>query len=203
MFGAWILLMNLLGSHAQAEDSVFPDCTIPVYVSQASVPLPIFKQYTHSIYDAAGLWNDVSEDFHFYIKDWNFKSEPAYGTVTVSMTKVQQLQPNQIALTWNKQYDTGFSRSRVEVDNTWNYCTPTSDSSTCVSMFNVFVHEFGHVLGLDHSDDPNSVMYSVMPLGPTRKALTTDDIRAVRELYQPDGSSCTTTALGTLVWALD
>ncbi|KAK9248128.1 Matrixin-domain-containing protein [Lipomyces tetrasporus] len=46
----------------------------------------------------------------------------------------------------------------------------------------VAVHEFGHSLGLEHSDVPNSVMY---PFANGVTALTAADIAAIRKVYGP------------------
>ncbi|HAT54687.1 MAG TPA: peptidase M10 [Lactobacillus sp.] len=45
----------------------------------------------------------------------------------------------------------------------------------------VAIHEIGHVLGLDHSSDPNSVMY---PVTQGRVQLTSGDIAGLRSIYQ-------------------
>ncbi len=55
-------------------------------------------------------------------------------------------------------------------------------------VYTVMMHEAGHVLGLDHSADPSSVMYQDY-LGP-RKGLSAGDVSAIQALYgarQPDG----------------
>lgn len=47
--------------------------------------------------------------------------------------------------------------------------------------FGVFLHEFGHVLGIEHSDDPNSVMY---PRYRGQLDLGTWDVARVVERYE-------------------
>lgn len=51
---------------------------------------------------------------------------------------------------------------------------------TPTKLYAVVMHEMGHVLGLDHSADPNSVMF---PTIHEPAALTAGDIAALRDLY--------------------
>ena len=47
----------------------------------------------------------------------------------------------------------------------------------------VALHEFGHALGIAHSDDVNAVMFDSYIT--TRRSLTDDDIDAIEDLYVP------------------
>lgn len=56
------------------------------------------------------------------------------------------------------------------------------------NLFGVAVHELGHSLGLDHSGDPNAIMYDTYnPQNPTVQ-LNGDDIAAIQQLYGSNGS---------------
>lgn len=50
------------------------------------------------------------------------------------------------------------------------------------NLFQVAVHEIGHILGLYHSNDPSSVMYGYYSFNPNFR-MNTDDIRRIRALY--------------------
>lgn len=56
-----------------------------------------------------------------------------------------------------------------------------------IRLYNVSLHEIGHLLGLDHSQDQNAIMYAYY--GEDRNDLREDDIAGIRSLY---GSSQTT-----------
>lgn len=48
-------------------------------------------------------------------------------------------------------------------------------------------HEIGHLLGLDHSDDPGSILYSPYHSYQYQLTLRTDDVNAARALYPCNG----------------
>ena len=47
----------------------------------------------------------------------------------------------------------------------------------------VALHELGHILGLQHSDVPGSVMFPSVDDNSTNRVLTTDDLLGIRQLY--------------------
>jgi len=49
------------------------------------------------------------------------------------------------------------------------------------TLYQTVLHEFGHALGLDHSTDPNTVMYAT--LGPANMDLNASDIAGIQALY--------------------
>lgn len=68
--------------------------------------------------------------------------------------------------------------------NREDYQWKTSGTSTgsFINVFDVALHELGHSLGLDHSSDPNSVMYAF--LSRSYNGLQPDDIRAIQSIYR-------------------
>ncbi len=72
-------------------------------------------------------------------------------------------------------------------EHTWNIgaAPNTFDVET------VALHEFGHILGLAHSNVAGSVMFPTVSSNFTKRALTQDDIDGVRSLYPGCGTPVT------------
>src|SRR5579875_2742410 len=72
------------------------------------------------------------------------------------------------------------------LSGTWSGDILLNDSAPSIArpatLFPVLLHEVGHVLGLDHSDVPASVMY---PQVADKVALAPSDIAAIQALYGP------------------
>ena len=57
----------------------------------------------------------------------------------------------------------------------------TSNCQNCFDFFPNALHEIGHILGLEHSDDENSVMWPYFNKNHT--SLQEDDIKGIQALY--------------------
>lgn len=81
----------------------------------------------------------------------------------------------------------------VEVDVRFNNAFPWQTSSTCTNGFDlagVSVHEFGHVIGLGHSNVLASTMYpSVASCDFTKTSLESDDRDGYNAIYSCGGGS--------------
>ncbi|XP_040590709.1 macrophage metalloelastase [Mesocricetus auratus] len=59
-----------------------------------------------------------------------------------------------------------------------------SKGSRGINLFLVAVHELGHSLGLQHSNNPNSIMYpAYIYVNPNTFRLSADDIQSIQSLY--------------------
>ncbi|CAK7340883.1 unnamed protein product [Dovyalis caffra] len=70
-------------------------------------------------------------------------------------------------------------RLHYDADEKWS-TNPSTDESDLES---VAVHEIGHLLGLGHSMDQNSIMFAEIPAGAIKRDLNQDDIDGIRTLY--------------------
>jgi hypothetical protein len=72
----------------------------------------------------------------------------------------------------------------------WNWYTGADSGQVRPDQYDfeaVLLHEFGHALGLDHSDNPNSVMYETLPTGITRRSITPADFQTTDQpAAEPD-----------------
>lgn len=72
-------------------------------------------------------------------------------------------------------------RLHFDGEENWSFPPPGKDQ---IDVIWVAMHEMGHVLGLQHSSDPNAVMYAIVNIGQSRRALYQDDIAAIQALYK-------------------
>jgi hypothetical protein len=68
--------------------------------------------------------------------------------------------------------------------NDANFAFSSSPSATTVGVQNTVTHEVGHVVGFDHTPDPESTMYADAQFGETKKRdLTADDVAGLCAVY--------------------
>lgn len=73
------------------------------------------------------------------------------------------------------------------------------DNAVEFDLVSVLTHEAGHFYGLDHSSDPNAIMYWEYNPGTVKRDLQADDIAAICAVYPPDRqATCDPTPIGGL-----
>ncbi|OVA14349.1 Peptidase M10 [Macleaya cordata] len=66
-----------------------------------------------------------------------------------------------------------------DAEETWS----TNPGPGMMDLESVAVHEIGHLLGLGHSSEPNSIMFPSISSGVKKRELHGDDVQGIRHLY--------------------
>lgn len=131
---------------------------------QMDVNMP--QRRRERIYEAAQLWNHVLHEQVFEITEIDFEmvvvagNMPAapFGTVYVGQRQLGRTDDNRrfLGIT-DRHMSTTRSLDPFQIDS----CTVWLDEDVVEDemVFWVMAHEFGHVLGLEHDYDRNSLMY--------------------------------------------
>jgi hypothetical protein len=107
--------------------------------------------------------------------------------------------PDLLALTYTYSYEDGAISHFDIAINTDGHAWTTEGSEDSNDLLNALVHEFGHAVGLDHSDDDEASMFSQTSVGEViKRDLSEDDVLTYASLYDgyypyPDtGMGCST-----------
>jgi hypothetical protein len=126
----------------------------------AAVPLTFTEVSRNQSPDVAVDWRPAADPDHSMIGGVLAHADfpPACGVVTDTLPKPVHFDDSETA--WSVTPSAG-----------------TFDIET------VALHELGHILGLQHSDVPGSVMFPSVAANTTNRALTPDDLLGIRQLY--------------------
>jgi matrix metalloproteinase-20 (enamelysin) len=76
-------------------------------------------------------------------------------------------------------------RIQLDSDKVWMVDMAVTDDKSAMDLESVALHEIGHLIGLDHSKVPCSVMFSHLKPRKVKRRLTCDDIEGAMALYHP------------------
>ena len=138
---------------------------------------------------ATATWSDVdTSTFGVRVAGTTDVRDAAVDFVnTISWPAVWQGSPTWIAFaSLAFRTDTGFIvDADIEINSAYPFADPPVDDST-LDIRRVVLHELGHTAGIDHSFDPDAVMFASALPGPYPSGLGADDVAAISTLYPLD-----------------
>ncbi len=110
-----------------------------------------------------------AEVYIAWVTDWQHKDDELAVTTTKYSDDIGRIRK-------------GFIEINAKV--VWNAGTE-SPTKRDIDLLSVMTHEFGHLLGLDHSKVKGTVMWPEIGKGEIHRRLTQDDIEGMTKLYPP------------------
>ncbi len=150
-----------------------------------------------AITQSSDAWHNVNgseSDFHFFYegesKEKFANSDDDLFLVSFRDNWTQDPNVLAYAFTWHKEgsdSDGEIIHFDIEI-NSDHHTWATDGRADAYDLANAITHEFGHALGLDHSEDTEATMAPTVPIGETQKRdLNTDDLDGFDHLYPTGG----------------
>ena len=152
--GIICLLIPLSASYSTSGSYWTKDTVL--YKFDNSVP----SSYHQSMKKGANAWDSDSTSFTFKKKAW-------YQTTDNTLNMDSSVDAVAVTTTWVYTGTNELSRFQIDFNNDKSWST--SGESNSYDVWNIAAHEFGHALGLSHSDNTDATMHSETTQGETEK----------------------------------
>ena len=175
--------VELTGSGAEQHWDV---SEVPYYINLEGINKLDPKFVLEAITQSADIW--MTSDFTFVYEGETKERQAKIGDDNPSVIYFEDNwneSPGVLALTyrWSSNSSGKIIHFDLAINNTHHEWS-TDGEEDKHDLQNAITHEFGHALGLGHSETPEATMAPTAPLGETQKRdLHEDDIEGVVYLY--------------------
>ena len=151
------MVLALLASLAHAGDNL---CNIPVYLHTDEMNSVQVSAVAIATQQAITKWNNVMPDVNLHLAKQVTGSGPVKGAINLRMSGyLGGVTSATVGITYNlHDKQDRITRSRILLDKNTSWCQITG-GEFCINLDNIVLHEFGHALGLSHSDSIEDVMF--------------------------------------------
>ena len=144
----------------------------PIYVY-----VPECGKYSNLMKKAFLAWEEKSDD----LVRFKFVSKPSNANIVVKFVKNVQNCGNEYAVGCARMTTRNGKYYKGQLDIALKHKDASNAYRPINNIYGVMLHEIGHALGLEHSKNPYSIMYSIDL--PTMQYLTKDDMRLLYKKY--------------------
>lgn len=156
---------------------------IKIYLHQ-SIP----QEYIPAFQSAIKKWEAAAGRALFSIESFGYSGpmQPRQDGLNVIywFTTWDANRPDEQGRTTNYWIGNEIKESDIRINaKNFDYYLTTPRSIRDIHLESLVIHELGHMLGLKHPDNPDSVMFTNLAQSTTRDTLTERDIEALRCEY--------------------